>query len=49
MEAALLESRFAELVAPEQIVTDRDSLSAYDSDLTENPLPHCSRRERGYA
>jgi FAD/FMN-containing dehydrogenase len=40
MEAALLEARFAELLGPEQIVSDRESLSAYDSDLTENPPGH---------
>jgi glycolate oxidase len=40
MEAATLESRFVELLGAERVVTDRDALSAYDSDLTENPPGH---------
>ncbi len=37
MEAALLESRFAELLGSEQLISDREALAAYESDLTENP------------
>jgi glycolate oxidase len=38
MEAAVLETRFAEAAgSADRVVADRESLAAYESDLTENP------------
>ena len=40
MEAALLETLFADLLDPEQVTGDRELLSAYESDLTEAEAGH---------